>query len=115
MRDYRRWPACGPVHAGTGLPRAASKQPDDCGDRRHANGWCPVHFSLYCEDIFLKGGKLTNSRGALAGIVPDLPENGAVNDLARSHALFLYLPHLKLALAEGANIQGYFYWSLLNN
>ena len=45
----------------------------------------------------------------------DAPQNGVVEDPARNHYLFAHLAQVKAALDQGANIQGYFYWSLLDN
>ncbi|NOR61790.1 MAG: beta-glucosidase [Rhodobacteraceae bacterium] len=45
----------------------------------------------------------------------DTMQNGTVDDLARTNYLFDHLAQVKSARAEGANIQGYFYWSLLDN
>jgi len=45
----------------------------------------------------------------------DAPQNGAIDDPARSRYLFAHLAQVESAIASGANIQGYFYWSLLDN
>ena len=45
----------------------------------------------------------------------DAPENGTVSDSARSRYLFDHLAQVKAAMKDGANVQGYFYWSLLDN
>ncbi len=43
------------------------------------------------------------------------PQDGTIDDPARSRYLFAHLAQVKSAIASGANIQGYFYWSLLDN
>ncbi len=45
----------------------------------------------------------------------DTVHNGTVDDPARSNYLFGHLAQVSAAQADGANIQGYFYWSLLDN
>jgi beta-glucosidase len=45
----------------------------------------------------------------------DLVEDGAVNDGIREEYLFAHLAATKHAIAEGANVKGFFYWSLLDN
>ena len=45
----------------------------------------------------------------------DTVQNGAVDDLARARYLFDHLAQGHAARANGANVQGYFYWSLLDN
>lgn len=42
-------------------------------------------------------------------------EDGAVTDEVREHFLFDHLAATKKAIADGANVQGFFYWSLLDN
>ncbi len=42
-------------------------------------------------------------------------EEGGLKDPARSRYLFEHLAEVKAAMAMGANVQGYFYWSLLDN
>jgi len=41
--------------------------------------------------------------------------NGAVADPVREDYLFAHLAATKQAIAEGANVKGFFYWSLLDN
>jgi beta-glucosidase len=41
--------------------------------------------------------------------------NGAVTDATREDYLFAHLAATKQAIAEGANVKGFFYWSLLDN
>ncbi|MBL1435367.1 MAG: beta-glucosidase [Rhodobacteraceae bacterium] len=45
----------------------------------------------------------------------DSPQDGVIDDPARSDYLFSHLAQIQSAIAGGANIQGYFYWSLLDN
>ena len=45
----------------------------------------------------------------------DMLEDGAVNDGIREDFLFAHLAATKAAIADGANVQGFFYWSLLDN
>jgi beta-glucosidase len=41
--------------------------------------------------------------------------NGAVQDAVREDYLFAHLDATKRAIADGANVKGFFYWSLLDN
>ena len=41
--------------------------------------------------------------------------NGSVNDHVREDYLFAHLAATKRAIADGANVKGFFYWSLLDN
>jgi beta-glucosidase len=45
----------------------------------------------------------------------DVVENGAINDCIRTDFLFSHLAAIKAAIAAGANVKGYFYWSLMDN
>jgi beta-glucosidase len=45
----------------------------------------------------------------------DLVEDGAVSDDVRTDFLFSHLAATKRAIADGANVKGFFYWSLLDN
>ena len=45
----------------------------------------------------------------------DVLEDGAVTDLLREEFLFAHLAATKRAVADGANVKGFFYWSLLDN
>jgi beta-glucosidase len=45
----------------------------------------------------------------------DLVEDGAVTDEVRTDFLFAHLAATRRALADGANVRGFFYWSLLDN
>lgn len=45
----------------------------------------------------------------------DLVEDGAVNDRIREEFLFSHLAATRAAIADGANVKGFFYWSLLDN
>jgi beta-glucosidase len=45
----------------------------------------------------------------------DVVEDGAVNDRIREDYLFAHLAATQGAIAAGANVQGFFYWSLLDN
>ena len=45
----------------------------------------------------------------------DQLEEGAVNDCIRKDFLFSHLGATKTAIASGANVKGFFYWSLLDN
>ena len=45
----------------------------------------------------------------------DLVEDHTVNDQIRKDFLFTHLAAAKAAMAQGANVKGYFYWSLLDN
>jgi len=45
----------------------------------------------------------------------DQLEDGAVTDRIREDFLFSHLAATKRAIADGANVQGFFYWSLLDN
>ena len=45
----------------------------------------------------------------------DTLEDNAVNDHFRTDFLFSHLSATKQAIAAGANVQGFFYWSLLDN
>ena len=45
----------------------------------------------------------------------DLPEGGLVDDRIREDFIFAHLAATKQAIADGANVQGFFYWSLLDN
>ncbi len=46
---------------------------------------------------------------------PDLVENGAVYDPDRSAFIDGHLEATRRAIADGANVQGFFYWSLMDN
>jgi beta-glucosidase len=41
--------------------------------------------------------------------------NGSVNDHVREDFLFAHLRATQRAIADGANVKGFFYWSLLDN
>jgi beta-glucosidase len=45
----------------------------------------------------------------------DALQEGAVTDQIREDYLFAHLAATKQAIAEGANVKGFFYWSLLDN
>ncbi|QYZ71524.1 GH1 family beta-glucosidase [Neotabrizicola shimadae] len=45
----------------------------------------------------------------------DQLHDGAVTDAVREDYLFAHLAATKQAIAEGANVKGFFYWSLLDN
>ena len=45
----------------------------------------------------------------------DILEDSAVSDGIRSDYLFAHLAATKQAIADGANVKGFFYWSLLDN
>jgi beta-glucosidase len=45
----------------------------------------------------------------------DTVQGGAVDDTVREAFLFAHLAATKRAIADGANVQGFFYWSLLDN
>jgi beta-glucosidase len=45
----------------------------------------------------------------------DALTDGAVNDTARSAFLMAHLGAVRDAIADGANVKGFFYWSLLDN
>ncbi len=45
----------------------------------------------------------------------DVLEDGAVSDAIREEYLFAHLAATRQAIAEGANVKGFFYWSLLDN
>ena len=45
----------------------------------------------------------------------DQLEDGAVTDQIREDFLFAHLAATKQAIADGANVKGFFYWSLLDN
>ena len=45
----------------------------------------------------------------------DLVEDHAINDGIRTDFLFSHLAATKAAIATGANVKGFFYWSLLDN
>jgi beta-glucosidase len=45
----------------------------------------------------------------------DVLEDGTVSDRVREDFLFAHLAATKQAIADGANVQGFFYWSLLDN
>ena len=45
----------------------------------------------------------------------DVVEDHAVNDAVRTDFLFAHLAATRRAMADGANVQGFFYWSLLDN
>ena len=45
----------------------------------------------------------------------DVLEDGAVSDQVREDFLFAHLAATKRAIADGANVKGFFYWSLLDN
>jgi beta-glucosidase len=46
---------------------------------------------------------------------PDVVEDGAVSDKIREDYLFSHLSATKDAIAQGANVRGFFYWSLMDN
>jgi beta-glucosidase len=46
---------------------------------------------------------------------PDVVEDGAVSDQIREDYLFSHLAATKTAIAQGANVKGFFYWSLMDN
>jgi beta-glucosidase len=46
---------------------------------------------------------------------PDVVEDGAVSDRMREDYLFSHLSATKDAIAQGANVRGFFYWSLMDN
>ncbi|OYU19926.1 MAG: beta-glucosidase [Rhodobacteraceae bacterium PARR1] len=45
----------------------------------------------------------------------DVLQDGAVSDDVRTDFLFSHLAATKRAIADGANVKGFFYWSLLDN
>ena len=45
----------------------------------------------------------------------DVLQDGAVSDDVRTDFLFSHLEATKRAIADGANVKGFFYWSLLDN
>ena len=45
----------------------------------------------------------------------DTVEDGAVSDAIREDYLFSHLEATRVAIASGANVKGFFYWSLLDN
>ncbi|MGV8986363.1 MAG: GH1 family beta-glucosidase [Cypionkella sp.] len=45
----------------------------------------------------------------------DVVEDGVVSDSIREDYLFAHLAATKRAIAQGANVKGFFYWSLLDN
>jgi beta-glucosidase len=45
----------------------------------------------------------------------DTLQNGQVNDDIRTDFLFAHLDATRRAIADGANVKGFFYWSLLDN
>jgi beta-glucosidase len=45
----------------------------------------------------------------------DVPDEGQVTDTVREQFLFAHLAATKQAIADGANVRGFFYWSLLDN
>lgn len=45
----------------------------------------------------------------------DIPLPEGLNDTARIHYYKTYLQNMKKAIDEGANVRGYFAWSLLDN
>lgn len=45
----------------------------------------------------------------------DLVDGGAVTDKIREDYLFAHLAATRQAIADGANVKGFFYWSLLDN
>ncbi len=45
----------------------------------------------------------------------DVVEDNAVNDGIRSDFMFSHLAATRRAIADGANVKGFFYWSLLDN
>jgi beta-glucosidase len=45
----------------------------------------------------------------------DVVADGVVSDAVRTDYLFAHLAATKQAIAEGANVKGFFYWSLLDN
>ncbi|MFN4130337.1 MAG: family 1 glycosylhydrolase, partial [Paracoccaceae bacterium] len=45
----------------------------------------------------------------------DLVDQGSVTDQIREDFLFAHLEATRRAIADGANVQGFFYWSLLDN
>jgi beta-glucosidase len=45
----------------------------------------------------------------------DTLDNGKVADQVRQDFLFAHLAATKQAIADGANVKGFFYWSLLDN
>ncbi len=51
----------------------------------------------------------------MADCAPDLVEDHAINDGIRTDFLFSHLAATKAAIATGANVKGFFYWSLLDN
>ena len=45
----------------------------------------------------------------------DVLEDGVVSDHVREDFLFSHLAATHRAIADGANVKGFFYWSLLDN
>ena len=45
----------------------------------------------------------------------DVLQDGSVTDRVREDFLFAHLAATKLAIGDGANVKGFFYWSLLDN
>ncbi|MEL6551508.1 MAG: GH1 family beta-glucosidase [Pseudomonadota bacterium] len=71
-------------------------------------------------------GFLKRLKGDYAGDLPimvtengmawgDEVENGAVHDPERQHYIDVHLDAMQDAIAAGVNLQGFFYWSLLDN
>ena len=97
-----------------GLPREVPRQP---GFPATANGWPVTPECLRWGPRFLYeryGLPIYITENGLAG--QDVVSlDGAVHDPARIDFLRRYLRELRRAVEDGADIRGYFHWSLMDN
>jgi len=71
------------------------------------------HFLKRTHEDYTKGLPLYITENGMAG--PDEMENGEVRDEARIDYLARHLAKVREAVDEGANVAGYFVWSLMDN
>jgi len=71
------------------------------------------HFLTTVERDFTKGLPMFVTENGLASY--DTLENGIVNDQARINYVNSHLEQVRRAIYDGANVNGYFLWSLLDN
>ncbi len=103
----RRHPPLAPRPRCAGAP---AQDPDGMGDLsrgppRLPDPACARLCRPRCRSIVTENG-MANADEVL---------NGTVNDHIREDYLFAHLDATRRAIADGANVKGFFYWSLLDN
>ena len=105
-------------HDEAGIPVRSSTVP--CADREYtATGWEVAPEALTRCLLWVKerygGIPLYVTENGSAFDDPDTPVNGRVEDPRRADYLARHVRALRVALARGVDVRGYFAWSLLDN